>query len=617
MKNSLVAKIFYEIADMLEVKGVEFKPQAYRRAAQAIESLSRPIENVAAEGKLEEIPGVGKNIAKKIEEIVRTGKLKYHEDLKKSFPLKIEELLSVEGVGPKKIKLFYNKLGIKSLKDLEKAAKQGKLRKLPGMGEKSERQILESIQFAKSSGKRVLLGYILPVAEEIEERMRSLDAVEQVEIAGSIRRRKETIGDIDVLVVTKRPKKVMDYFVSLPNVAKVVAKGPTKSTVRLKEGIECDLRVVHAKSFGSALMYFTGSKSHNIALRKIAIKKGWKLNEYGLFSVRGGKEKQIAGKTEKEVYKKLGLPYIEPELRENKGEVEAALKGKLPKLIGYNDIRGDLQMHTKWSDGANTIEEMALAAKELGYEYICISDHVGTLRIARGVTARGLAKQMKEIDKINKKIEGIRILKGAEVNILSDGRLDMKDSVLKELDVVVASIHGGFRQSREQLTHRLLSAIENENVDIIAHPTGRLIQKRKAYEVDLEKIFEACKRTGVALEINSYPNRLDLNDDNARYAVNSGCKLVINTDSHSADHLRYMELGIATARRGWVRKSDVINTLPLKKLINFFKKKSLSKILIPKNYRKRLFIFLANLLAMPSILCLSLLLNPRLVRLST
>jgi len=572
MKNSLVAKIFYEIADMLEIKDVQFKPQAYRRAAQAIESLSKPIEDVAAESKLEEIPGVGESIAKKIEEIVRTGKLKYHEDLKKSFPIKIEELFSVEGIGPKKIKLFYDKLGIKNLKDLEKAAKQGKLRELPGMGEKSEKQIFESIQFAKASGQRALLGYILPVAEEIKEGMQAAGNVDDIEVAGSIRRMKETIGDIDVLVVTKQPKKAIDHFTNLKNVDKVVAKGPSRSTVRLKEGIECDIRVIEPRSFGSALMYFTGSKTHNIELRKVAIKKGWKLSEYGLFSGSKRKEKQIAGKTEKEIYAKLGLKYIEPEMRENTGEIEAAAANKLPKIVGYKDIRGDLQMHTTWSDGVNTIEEMAHAAKALGHEYICISDHVGTLKIAGSMSAKEIEKQMKEIDKINKKMRGIEILKGAEVNILSDSSLDLKDSVLKGLDVVFASVHSGFRQSKEQLTKRIVSAMENEHVDIIAHPTGRLIEKRKAYEVDFDKIFETAKRTGTILEINAYPDRLDLNADNVRYAIKSGCKLIIDTDAHSADHLRYIRLGIATARRGWAEKKDIVNTLPLKKLMKVLKK---------------------------------------------
>jgi DNA polymerase (family 10) len=568
MKNMVVAKIFYEIADMLEMKDVQFKPQAYRRAARSIESMSRPIEDVAREGKLEDIPGVGVNIAEKIEEILATGKLRYYDDLKKDFPIDLEALLTVEGLGPKKTKLFYKKLDVKNLKQLERAAKQHKLRELPGMGEKSEKQILESIKFVKSRGKRTLLGYVLPVAAEIEEKMGSFEAVERAELAGSIRRMKETIGDVDVLVVTKHPKKVVDYFTGLKNVSKVVAKGPARSTVRLNEGIECDLRVVKRESFGSALMYFTGSKEHNIALRRIAMAKRWKLNEYGLFA---GK-KQIAGTTEKGVYKKLGLQYVEPELRENTGEVELAQKHKLPRIVGYNELRGDLQMHTKWSDGAHTIEEMAHAAMALGHEYICITDHVGKLRIARGITTRGLKRYMKKIDEVDKKIRGIKILKGAEIDIKANNRLDMEDSVLKQFDIVIAAIHSGFRQSKKQITNRIVSAMENENVDIIAHPTGRKIQERRPYDVDLEKLFEASKRTGTLLEINSYPSRLDLNADNIKSAVEFGCKTVINTDAHSAEHLRFIYLGIATARRGWVQKKDVVNTLPLKKMMKVFKK---------------------------------------------
>lgn len=570
MKNMLVAKIFYEIADMLEMKDVEFKPQAYRRAARSIESLSKPIEDVSCEGKLEDIPGVGKNIAEKIEEIVETGRLKTYENLKRDFPIDIEALLAVEGLGPKKIKLFYKKLGVKNLRDLERAAKGDKIQKLPGMGKKSEQRILESIKFVKSRGDRMLLGYVLPVAEEIEKKMRSFEAVEQVQVAGSIHRMKETIGDIDVLVVTKHPKAVVDYFTGLKNVAKVVAKGPARSTVRLSEGIECDLRVIKRRSFGSALMYFTGSKTHNIALRRIAINKGWKLNEYGLFSRKGNKH--LAGATEKGIYKKLGMQYIEPEMRENTGEIEAAKQDKLPRLIGYDNLRGDLHTHTIWSGGVDTIEELARSEKRFGYEYVAITDHTKALGIENGMNERRLKKQMKKIELINKKIRGIRILKGAELNIDSRGKLDIPNKIIKDLDVVIASIHSGFRQDRKKITNRLVSAMENEHVNIISHPTGRKIQERRAYDVDIIKLLETSKRTGTALEINSHPERLDINAEIARDAVKIGCKLAINSDAHSIDHLRHIKLGIATARRGWVQKRDVINTMPLKKLMKFFKK---------------------------------------------
>ncbi len=565
MKNMNVATILYEVADLLEMKEEKFKPRAYRRAAGTIESLSKPVEELN-EKELTELPGIGKSIAKKIEEIIETGSLEYYENLKKEFAIDFESLHLVEGLGPKKIKKLYEELGVIDLDDLERAAKQHKIRKLEGMGEKSEQTILENIAFARKKTGRMLLGYISPVSEQLKNKLKEFKPVIRVEIAGSIRRRKETIGDIDILVVTKENEEVMDFFTNLENVDKVILKGPSKSTIRLKENIESDLRVINEESFGSALMYFTGSKETNIEMRKIAIRKGLKLNEYGLFK----DNKLIAGKTEQEIFKKLGMSYIEPELRENRGEIKAALEGRLPKLVNYSDLKGDLQMHTKWSDGAYTIKEMAEKSRELGYEYIAITDHVGTLRIARGMNEKDIKSQMKEIESLNSEISGITILKGAEVNILSDGELDMKDEILKDLDVVVASIHSGFRQDEEKITGRMISAMQNDNVDIIAHPTGRKIYERKAYELDLDKIFETSKDTGTFLEINSYINRLDLNDVNVKRAVESGCKLAIDTDSHSKDNLKLIELGIATARRGWARKDDIINTLPLKKLEKLF-----------------------------------------------
>ena len=561
MKNIEVATILYEVADLLEMKEEKFKPRAYRKAAGIVESLSKPVENLNKE-ELTKLSGIGKSIAEKILEIIETGSLEYYENLKKEFAIDFESLHFVEGIGPKKIKRFYDELGVIDLDDLERAAKQHKIRKLEGMGEKTEQKILENIEFARKRTGRQLLGYILPISDQLKEKLKNFKPVIKVEIAGSIRRRKETIGDIDILVVTNENKEVMTFFTGLENVDKVILKGPSKSTVRLNENIGSDLRVIKEESFGSALLYFTGSKETNIEMRKIAIKKGFKLNEYGLF--KG--DKQIAGKTEQEIFGKLGMSYIEPELRENRGEVQAALEGNIPKLVGYNDLEGDLHMHTKWSDGSYTIKEMAEKSRELGHEYISITDHVGTLHIARGMDENKIKDQMKEIQSINNEMDEITILKGAEVNILSNGKLDMKNDVLKDLDVVVASIHSGFRQTEEKLTERMISAMQNDNVNIIAHPTGRKIHERKAYELNLNKIFETSKDTGTFLEINSYPNRLDLNDVNVKRAVESGCKLSIDTDSHSTDTLKYMELGIATARRGWAKKEDIINTLPLKKL---------------------------------------------------
>ena len=561
MKNMKVATILYEVADLLEMKEEKFKPRAYRKAAGTVESLSKPIEELNQE-ELTKLPGVGNSIAEKIEEVIETGSLEYYENLKKEFAIDFESLHFVEGLGPKKIKRFYDELGVVDLDDLERAAKQHKIREMEGMGEKTEQNILENIEFARKKTGRKLLGYILPIAEQLKEKLKSFKPVLKVEIAGSIRRMKETIGDIDILVVTKENEKVMDFFTGLENVDKVILKGSSKSTVRLSDDIESDLRVINEESFGSALLYFTGSKETNIELRKVAINQGLKLSEYGLF--RGNE--QIAGKAEQEIFQKLGMNYIEPELRENRGEVKAALEGNIPKLIGYKDLKGDLQMHTTWSDGSYTIDEMAEKARELEHEYIAITDHVGTLRIARGMDENKIRHQMKEIENINREINGITILKGAEVNIMSDGKLDMSDDVLKDLDVVVASIHSGFRQTEEKITDRMMSAMYNDNVNIIAHPTGRKIHERKAYELDMDRIFETSRDTKTFLEINSYPNRLDLNDINVKRAVESGCKLSIDTDSHSKANLKHIKLGIATARRGWAKKEDIINTLPLKKL---------------------------------------------------
>lgn len=565
MKNMKVATILYGVADLLEMKEEKFKPRAYRRAAGTVESLSKPVEELS-ENELTKLPGIGKSIAKKIGEIIDTGSLEYYENLKKEFAIDFESLHLVEGLGPKKIKKLYGELRVKDLDDLERAAKQHKIRELEGMGEKSEQKIMENIEFARKKTGRVLLGHILPISEELKNKLKDFKPVIKVEVAGSIRRRKETIGDIDILVVTKESEEVMDFFTNVENVSKVISKGHSKSTIRLKENIESDLRVIKEESFGSALMYFTGSKETNIEMRKIAIKMGLKLNEYGIFK----ENKQIAGKTEQEMFKKLGMSYIEPELRENRGEVKAALEGNIPQLIDYGDLKGDLQMHTKWSDGSYTIKEMAEESRKIGHEYIAITDHIGTLRIAGGMNEEKIRSQMKEIENLNREMDEITVLAGAEVNIMSDGKLDMGDNVLKDLDVVVASIHSGFRQDKEKITGRMISAMQNDNVDIIAHPTGRKIHERKAYELDLDKIFETSKDNGTFLEINSYPNRLDLNDINVKRAVESGCKLTIDTDSHSKDNLKYIELGIATARRGWARKEDIINTLPLKKLEKLF-----------------------------------------------
>jgi len=564
MKNQLVAAILNQVADLMEIDGVDFRTKAYRRAAHTVETLSEDIEDIKIEGRLQELPGIGEKIAGKIEEIVETGSLEYLDNLKKQFPVDYDALMAVEGLGPRSIKQLYNELGVKNLDDLEKNAKRHRIRRLRGMGEKTERKILINLDFARKSTGRNLLGHILPVAQKIKEDLSGNDLVFRVEIAGSIRRRKETVGDIDILVTTKNPGEVSDYFTSMDLVDDVVVSGPTKSTVRLKEsGIDVDLRVFDDKSFGSAMMYFTGSKETNVELRKIAIAKGLKLSEYGVF--KG--DELLAGRTEEEVFKSLGMGYIEPDLRENTGEIEAAIKGELPKLLKYNEILGDLHMHTEWSDGSAKIRDMALEAQKIGYDYIAITDHSGSLRIANGMNEKTILKQMDKIENLNREMDDFTILKGVETNIDSYGFLDVPDKILADMDLVIAGIHSGFKQNKKEINRRILSAMENDNVDIIAHPTGRKIQERKAYELDLEKIFETSIETGTWLEVNSQMNRLDLNDMNVKMAVEKGCKLVINTDAHSIMDLINMELGVATARRGWAKKEDIINTLSLKRLM--------------------------------------------------
>jgi len=573
MENRELAKIFYDVAHYLEVEGIAFKPFAYERAAINIESLEEDVEKIYKRGgikALEEIPGVGENIAERIEEYIKTGKIKYYEQLKKKLPIDLNEIIRVEGVGPKRAKVFWQKLGVKNLKGLERMAKDGKIRRLAGFGEKTEKNILEGITFLKRDRGRFLLGEIEPIVEEVLEKIKKMKGVKEISVAGSVRRMKETIGDVDLLAVSKNPEKVMGFFISLPGIEKVWGKGATKASIRMKEGFDMDLRVVPEKSYGAALQYFTGSKEHNIATRKIAIDKGLKLNEYGLF--RGSK--MIASRSEAEVYKALGLPFIPPELRENEGEIEVGLKGKLPAIIGYDDIKGDLHCHCDWDGGVNSIEEMAKAAQAMGYEYIGIADHTKFLRIEHGLDEKKLEERNKEIDLINKKLQladkKLRVLKGCEANIMTDGTIDIKDEALAKLDYVIAGVHSSFKMEKTKMTERIIRAMKNPNVDIISHPTGRIIQHRDEYQIDFNKILKVAKETGTILEINSYPERLDLNDKNIRKAKESGIKMIINTDSHQKDQLRFIEYGIAQARRGWAESKDIINTRSLEKLLIFF-----------------------------------------------
>ncbi|MDO8558971.1 MAG: DNA polymerase/3'-5' exonuclease PolX [bacterium] len=577
MKNQEIAKIFYEIANYLEMDEVAFKPYAYRRAAMGLESTEEDIEEIYKRGgikTLKEIPGVGEGIAKGIEEYLKTGKIRFLEQYKKRIPINLEELISVEGMGPRKAKILYQKLGIRNLKNLEKAAKSHKIASLFGFGEKSEKNILEGLAFLKKSKGRFLLGEILPRVGEIHEKLKNLKEVEKVDIAGSIRRRKETIGDVDFLVISRSPAKVMDYFVKLPGVVKIWSKGNTKASVRTKEGFDMDIRVVPKKAYGSALQYFTGSKEHNIATRRIAMDKGLKLSEYGLFK---GK-KMIASETEEEIYKALGLAWIPPELRENQGEIELAENGspqKLPRIIGYGDIRGDLHVHSNWDGGDNSIEELAGVAQKMGYEYIGIADHTKALHIEHGLDEKQLEQRNKEIDQINTRYKiqdtRFRILKGCEANILKDGSIDINDETLAKLDFVIAGIHSNMKMDKVGMTERMIKAMKNPNVDIISHPTGRILKKRDEYQIDFEKILKAAKETGTIMEINASPHRMDLDDQHIRKAKEAGVKMTINTDTHRKDQLELMEFGISQVRRGWAEKEDIINCWPLEKLLKYFK----------------------------------------------
>jgi len=579
MKNQELAKLLRMMALYLEMKDVKFKPQAYEKAAYSIEALNEDIEEfIRKRGKegLKELPGIGESIADKIIEFLKTGKIKELEEFKKEVPVDIETLSLIEGIGPKTIYKLYKALNIKNLEDLEKACREHKIRRLPGFGELSEEKILKGIEFYKKGGGRFLLGFAMPLVEELLDYLRKCEYIDKLEAAGSYRRRKETIGDVDILATSKKPEKVMDYFVKFPEIDYVYAKGPTKTMVRLKIGLDVDIRVVSEESFGAALAYFTGSKDHNIKLREIAIKKNWKLNEYGLFDKN---EKMIAGKTEEEIYEKLNMQFIPPEMRENRGEIELALENKLPKIIGYEDIKGDLHCHVKWKEkdgGSNTIEEMAEIAQKMGYEYLGIASHTKFLKIEHGLDEKDLELRDKDIDKINQKLENqglkFRILKGCEANILNDGSIDIDDETLKKLDFVIAGVHSNFKMPKEKMTERIIKAMKNPNVDIISHPTGRIIQRRDEYQIDFEKILKAAKETNTILEINSYPDRLDLNDINIKQAKEIGVKMVINTDSHNKDHMKFIELGIAQARRGWAEKEDIINCWPLEKLLKFLKK---------------------------------------------
>ena len=569
MKNKEVADIFNKVAALLEIKGDNpYRIRAYQKAAQTIEALTADVEELAKQGKLEKLPGIGPDLASKIKEILKTGTLPLYEELKKDVPLILLNFLEIPGLGPKKVKVLYEKLGITNIEELERACKAHKIAKLPGFGWKTEENILKGIKLFREKTGRKPLGEILSLAEEIIETLKKESPVENIAVAGSIRRRKETVKDIDILITSIQPEKVMKKVTELSLVEEVIAFGETKTSVRLKTGIQMDVRVVEPDSWGAALAYFTGSKAHNIRVRELALEKGLKINEYGVF--KG--DIKIAGKTEEEVYASVGLPFIYPELREDRGEIEAALHGKLPKLVEYDEILGDAHVHSKYSDGTASLEEIMAKAEKLGLSWVAVCDHSQGLKVAGGLSIEDLFKKKKHIEELNKRSSKVKLIFGSEVDILSDGTLDYPDEILAEIDYVVAAIHTGFQQSEEQITNRIISALKHPLVHAIAHPTGRVIGEREPYAVNIPKILEIAAQYGKALEINAYYKRLDLNDINTRAAKEKGIPLIIGTDTHFIDQMEYLHLGTAVARRGWCEKSDVLNTLTYEEFMAWLKK---------------------------------------------
>jgi DNA polymerase (family 10) len=569
MKNQQIATIFNEIAELLELKGENmFRIRAYRRAAQNLDGLAQDV-SMLTEDELTAIPGIGKDLGGKVREYLETGAIAKHEELKKAIPAGVLELLRIPGLGPKKAKLFYDRLKITSAEALETAIREGRLAGLPGIQKKTEENILRGLAALKKGSERTPLGRALPLAEDMVRRLKDAAPVGRIEVAGSIRRRKETVRDIDILVTSARPKEVMDVFVRLPHVNRVLAHGETKSSMVTDEGIQVDLRVVDEDSFGAALQYFTGSKEHNIRLREMAVRAGLKINEYGVF--KGAAEKKIGGTKEEDIYRALGLAWVPPELREDRGEIDLARENRLPDLVTLDDIKGDLHVHTKWSDGSHDLGTIIDAARKKGYSYIAITDHTKGLGVAHGLDAKRLAEQGRAIDAANRGLSGFRVLKGTEVDIRADGGLDLPERALSSLDIVVASIHSGFNQPREQITKRLLAAVRNPRVSIIAHPTGRLIGEREPCDLDMDAVLREAARCGVAMEVNAYPLRLDLNDSHVRMAKNLGVPLVISSDTHVMTQLDQMAYGVAVARRGWAERGDVLNTLPVERLLRRFR----------------------------------------------
>jgi DNA polymerase (family 10) len=571
--NKRIAEILAEIGDILEVEGKRsrFEVLAYRKAAATIETLQERAEDIYQDKGLEglmELQGIGKGIAGGIAELIDNGHMKKYDSLKRSFPVDFNSLTKIQGLGPKKVYRLYKELGIRDMEGLKKAVEKHKIRELEGFGEKSELEIGKGLELMERSGGRMLLGRALPEAEKIIERLRSSGIADKVELAGSARRMRESVGDLDILATSDNPAKITGLFSSLDEVERVLLTGPTKTTALLKIGITCDLRVVAPDSFGAAMQYFIGNKDHNVKVREIAIKKGYKLNEYGLFGRNG---RIIAAKDERDVYEKLGMQYMPPEMRENRGEIELSLKGKIPAIIELNDIKGDLHTHTNHSDGTYGISEMAEAARKSGLEYIGITDHTKNERIANGMDDSRFARHFDEIDKVNEGLEGMRILKGAEIDILKDGSLDLKRKTLEMMDYRLATVHTNLKMSRDEMTDRIIKALSSGYVDIFGHPTDRLIGRREPINMDLERVFDAAQENGVIMEIDSFPDRLDLGDENIIKAKKHGLSFSIDSDSHSTDHFSVLRYGVGTARRGWLSRNDVVNALPLDKLVKLFK----------------------------------------------
>jgi DNA polymerase (family 10) len=571
MENPDIARIFSEVADLLEIQGaVVFRVRAYRNAARVVETLPAPAESILrekGEAALMELPGIGKDLAGKIREIVETGTLGLLEELKRQIPEGLVQMMRLPGVGPKRARLLYDTLGIETLEQLEQAARDGRLQRVKGFGPTLQANILKGIADEKLRSTRHRLAEAEAYVKPLVAYLQGAPGLRQIEVAGSYRRRQETVGDIDILVSATRPPAVAARFVSYPEVKDVLAHGATRCSVVLRSGLQVDLRIVPAASYGAALYYFTGSKAHNIAARTIAVKKKLKLNEYGVF--RG--TKRVAGRTEAEVLRAIGLPWIPPELRENRGEIEAAQRNALPELVELQDIRGDLQMHTTATDGRASLAEMVEACRRKGYEYVAITDHSKAVRVAGGLDRAAFRRQFREIEQLQKRVDGLRILKSAEVDILDDGRLDLDDETLREMDVVVVSVHSKFNMTREQMTARIVKALRHPRAHILGHPTGRLILRREPYPVDMETLVRAARDYGVLLEINAQPDRLDLSDVHAQMAREAGVKLVISTDAHRVEELDAMRYGVDQARRGWCTKADIANTYPLDRFLALLK----------------------------------------------